>query len=67
MVYYAHTAEDEEGNRLPEDRWQPLATHLKNVAALARKFAEPLGLADEAELAGFCMIWENISKVFRNI
>jgi len=28
-----------------------LATHLRNVASLARRFAEPLGLADEAELA----------------
>lgn len=36
--YYAHTAEDEHGNRLPESsgKWQPLAAHLRNVAALAR-------------------------------
>jgi HD superfamily phosphohydrolase YqeK len=33
-------------------RWQPLAEHLRNVAALARDFATPLGLAAEAELAG---------------
>jgi len=51
---YAHTAEDENGNRLPETsgRWQLLKDHLRNVAKLARRFAEPLGLADEAELAG---------------
>ncbi len=55
MVYYAHTAEDENGNRLPEEsgRWQPLAVHLRNVATLARRFAEPLGLEGEAELSGW--------------
>ncbi len=41
-TYFAHTG----------DPWQILATHLRNVATLARRFAEPLGLADEAELAG---------------
>lgn len=32
--YYAHTAEDAAGNRLPESsgQWQPLADHLRNVA-----------------------------------
>jgi CRISPR-associated endonuclease/helicase Cas3 len=54
MRYYAHTAEDENGRPLPESsgRWQPLSEHLRNVAALAKQFAEPLGLAAEAELAG---------------
>ena len=52
--YYAHTAEAVDGTRLPESsgRWQPLSTHLRNVADLAREFARPLGLAAEAELAG---------------
>jgi CRISPR-associated endonuclease/helicase Cas3 len=52
--FYAHTAEDEQGNRLSEasGKWQPLATHLRNVASLTKQFAEPLGLAEEAELAG---------------
>lgn len=52
--YYAHTAEDEHGNSLPESsgRWQLLSTHLRNVAYLAKKFAAPLGLCAEAELAG---------------
>jgi hypothetical protein len=37
MTYYAHTAEDEHGNRRPVEsgKWQPLATHLRNVAELA--------------------------------
>lgn len=52
MTFYAHTAEDTDGNRLPEREWQPLHEHLRNVAALARRFAEPLGLGPEAELAG---------------
>ena len=50
--YYAHTAEDEQGKCLPEEHWQPLATHLRNVADLAKCFAAPIGLNDEAELAG---------------
>lgn len=54
MNYYAHTAEDEHGRPLPESsgRWQPLKVHLQNVAALARGFATPLALGEEAELAG---------------
>ena len=54
VTYYAHTAEDERGNPLPESsgKWQPLNLHLRNVAECAKKFAEPFGLAKEAELAG---------------
>ena len=54
MIYYAHTAEDPEGNRLPESsgKWQLLRTHLENVANLAKQFATPLGAGDEAHLAG---------------
>lgn len=52
--FYAHTAEDAHGNRLPEasGKWQSLADHLRNVAGLAANFAEPFGAADEARLAG---------------
>jgi CRISPR-associated endonuclease/helicase Cas3 len=51
--YYAHTAELPDGTRDPnKDHWQPLSTHLRNVATLAKRFAMPLGLAAEAELAG---------------
>jgi len=52
MRYYAHTAEDEKGNRLPEKHWQILSVHLRKVAELAKGFAAPVGLAAEAELAG---------------
>ncbi len=54
VKFYAHTAENAEGHRLPEESgcWQALATHLRNVADQAKEFARPLGLGDEAELAG---------------
>ncbi len=50
--YYAHTAEGPDGKRLAESSWQLLAVHLRNVADLAKRFATPLGLAAEAEMAG---------------
>jgi CRISPR-associated endonuclease/helicase Cas3 len=37
---------------MDRSRWQLLRDHLVNVASIARRFAIPLGLADEAELAG---------------
>jgi CRISPR-associated endonuclease/helicase Cas3 len=53
MNFYAHTAERPDGSPDPDqNHWQPLAEHLRNVAHLAKKFATPLRLADEAELAG---------------
>lgn len=51
---YAHTATAPDGRPDPDPaRWQPLAAHLRNVATLARRFAGPLRLGDEAELAGW--------------
>jgi hypothetical protein len=34
VTYYAYTAEDPDGNPLPESsgKWQPLSDHLRNVA-----------------------------------
>ncbi len=54
MRYWAHTFEDADGRKLPESSglWQPLSAHLSTVATRARRFAEPLGLGSEAELAG---------------
>lgn len=52
MRYYAHTADDEDGNRLPEEHWQPLSDHLRTVAVLARQFGAPLGMGLNVEVAG---------------
>jgi len=43
LRYYAHTAEDAQGNRLPKEsgQWQLLSDLLRNVANLAAKFAAP--------------------------
>src|ERR1035437_2792224 len=51
--YYAHTAVRSDGT--PDQNlanWQLLSTHLRNVAELAKRFADPLGLGAEAGLAG---------------
>jgi len=45
--YYAHSLE----GRSPSE-WQPLEEHLKNVADLAKHFAEDFGAGDWAYLAG---------------
>ena len=53
LNYYAHTAVRSDAKPdLETANWQLLSTHLRNVAELAKRFAEPLGLAVEAELAG---------------
>jgi CRISPR-associated endonuclease/helicase Cas3 len=53
MNYYAHTATLPDGKPDPNlERWQFLADHLRNVGALAEKFAAPLNLVEEAKLAG---------------
>jgi len=54
MKFYAHTAAGPDGKPDPdESRWQLLRDHLRNVATLARTFAEPLRLGDAAALAGW--------------
>ncbi len=52
MEYYGHTADDPDGQRLPVARWQLLREHLRNVATLAKRFGELLGIAPEAERRG---------------
>jgi len=55
--FYAHSHSD-----LSEDQWQHLETHLRNVAGLAAGFAEPLGAAGWAYLAG---LWHDLGKYSR--
>lgn len=52
MSYYAHTTDGPDGKPAGVEHWQLLKNHLLNVASIARHFAEPLGLAEEAELVG---------------
>jgi len=52
--YYAHSLEGR-----PPSEWQPLEEHLKNVADLAKHFAEDFGAGDWAYLAG---LWHDIGK-----
>jgi CRISPR-associated endonuclease/helicase Cas3 len=44
---YAHSLPGE-----PPDKWQPLEEHLKNVAEMARQFAEDFNSGDWAYAAG---------------
>jgi hypothetical protein len=39
--------------------WQPLEEHLKNVAELARRFAEDFGAGDWGYLAG---LWHDMGR-----
>ncbi len=42
--YFAHTSTLPDGTPdRDQGRWQPLSTHLSNVAHLAKQFATPLG------------------------
>jgi CRISPR-associated endonuclease/helicase Cas3 len=52
--FYAHSL----SGRPPEE-WQPLEEHLKNVAEMARRFAEPYGGGDWAYMAG---LWHDLGK-----
>jgi CRISPR-associated endonuclease/helicase Cas3 len=52
--YYAHS---KEGRPLSE--WQPLEEHLKNVAEMARGFADSFGAGDWGYLAG---LWHDLGK-----
>ena len=70
MIFYAHTAEDDAGKRLPEScgKWQLLSDHLSNVAERASRFAIPLGLwasGWKPDLRGCCTIWASMPNDFR--
>ena len=52
--YYAHSLPGR-----PPAEWQPLEEHLKNVAEMAREFAESFGAGDWGYLAG---LWHDLGK-----
>ena len=51
--FYAHSKPG------PVEEWQPLVTHLRNVAKKAREFAEPFGAGEWGYLAG---LWHDLGK-----
>jgi CRISPR-associated endonuclease/helicase Cas3 len=55
--FYAHSLPGR-----PSSQWQPLETHLKNVAELARGFAESFGAGDWGYLAG---LWHDLDKFIK--
>lgn len=52
MPYFAHTKENTLGEALPESSWHLLKDHLANVAETAGRFAKPMGMGEEAFIAG---------------
>jgi CRISPR-associated endonuclease/helicase Cas3 len=52
--FYAHTLPGK-----PKEDWQPLEDHLKNVAEMAKKFADEFGSGDWGYLAG---LWHDLGK-----
>ncbi len=55
MDYFAHTYELLDGTKDPdESHWQPLREHLKNVAALAEKFAHEARPGDQEFAQAAC-------------
>ncbi|MHB8277949.1 MAG: CRISPR-associated helicase Cas3' [Candidatus Humimicrobiaceae bacterium] len=60
--FYAHSLEGR-----PQEEWQKLEEHLRNVAKLARKFAEPFGGGDWAELIGWLHDIGKYSQEFQNM
>lgn len=53
-MHYAHSLRNQ-----PVDKWQPLETHLQNVANLAAEFAKPFGGEEWTYLVG---LWHDLGK-----
>jgi len=54
--YYAHSLEGR-----PPSEWQPFEEHLKNVAAMARKFGDFFGSGDWGYLS---WLWHDLEEYF---
>lgn len=66
MKYFAHTANNSGcGSERDTHGWQALADHLRQVAALARKFGAPSNLGEHAEFAGFLHDFGKYSERFQ--
>jgi len=63
--YYAHTKTNSDGTPAPQDTWQPLDEHLKNVAQLAAGFAERFGLSETGEIIGLLHDFGKYSHEFQ--
>ncbi|MBN3039564.1 MAG: CRISPR-associated helicase Cas3' [Candidatus Omnitrophica bacterium] len=61
-MYYAHSLPGE-----PREKWQSLEDHLKNVAELAKRFAEPFGAGDMAYAAGLLHDIGKYSNAFQEM
>lgn len=54
-IFYAHSKKGE-----PPEKWQQLEDHLKNVAEMAKGFAEEFGAGEWGYLAG---LWHDLGKL----
>ena len=52
--FFAHSLDGQ-----PPDNWQPLEEHLRNVAILARSFADAFNAGTWAYMAG---LWHDLGK-----
>jgi len=57
--FYAHSLQLPDGTPRAESEWEPLADHLRDVATLAKEFADRFGAGEWGYLAG---LWHDIGK-----